>query len=142
MNATEFKELVDDYLYDRLSPGKKQQFEEHYFTCRRCFKYLQERQELILTVKAHGEQIFEEQERPEVSPSFWNRISTFLSPKQWGAATAASAVIIFIALVLIPSIHNPSPEFVLEQDTVRGDSICEVVSTMTCTIIKSAVPPK
>lgn len=133
MNTTEFQELVDDYLFDRLSPEKTKQFEEHYFNCARCFTYLQERRELILAVKAHGERIF--QDMPDYqqvnAPSLWNRILSFLTPKQWAAATVASAAIILAALVLIPTVQKTGPEFILDQDTVRGESI---------TLITDAIP--
>jgi hypothetical protein len=134
MNATEFHELIDDYLYDRLSPEKTRQFEEHYFNCPSCFRSLQERRELILTVKAHGEQIFQDipQQHPEAASSLWSRILNVLSPKQWAAAAAAaSAAVILIAWILIPSVQTPGPEFILDQDAVRGKSI---------TLITDAIP--
>lgn len=133
MNATEFQELVDDYLYDRLSPEKTREFEEHYFNCSKCFKFLQERRELMFTVKAYGAQIFEHMPEPqqEESASFWKTALAILTPKQWAAATAVSAVILLIALVLIPTVQKPGPEFILDQDVVRGESI---------TLITDAIP--
>ncbi|MFO7866946.1 MAG: zf-HC2 domain-containing protein [Candidatus Aminicenantes bacterium] len=133
MKANEFRELVDDYLFNRLSPEKKEQFEQHYFNCPSSFQYLQERRELIFTVKTYKEQIFQDSpdHQPDTSSSLLDRIFAFLTPRQWAAAAAASAVVIFLALVLIPSLQSPGPEFFLDQDTVRGESI---------TLITDAIP--
>lgn len=135
MNACKFESLIDEYLLNKLSEENKAQFEEHYFNCTSCFQAITERDDMISAIKCKGHEIFadlivEEQTR---KVSVWERLSGFLSPGQWVTAVVSAALVLVIALSVIPSLKTQSPEFFLDDQQTRGTSI---------TLISDSIPGK
>ena len=124
MKECKYKELIDDYLFNRLSEDKITEFEEHYFNCPECFELLQEKQLIISTIKARGKEIFKEIEAPvKVKKQLLESILTFLSPRQWVTVALSAALITVIIIGVIPSLKSKSPQFFINDDLVRGESI-------------------
>lgn len=133
MNKCKCEDLIDDYLLGKLTEEKREEFEEHYFNCSVCFEKMQERDELITAVKHRPDTIFHDlswDDEEETLPLL-ERIYTYLSPKQWALAAATAAIILVIAIGVIPSLKTGSPEFFLDDSQVRGKSI---------TLISDAIP--
>jgi hypothetical protein len=124
MRKCKNENLIDDYLADRLSEKKKEEFENHYFNCSQCFKELQERNELMAVVKAKGDSIFKElgQEKSRPIPVV-ERLFSFLSPKQWAVAAVSACALLIIALGVIPNLQSPAPDFRIDNQVVRGGSL-------------------
>lgn len=125
MRKCKFDDIIDDYLFNRLDEEKKQKFEEHYFNCPSCFNRMTERWELISLVKDKGHLIFQDEyvvEEPK-GVKWIDKMVSFLTPKQWTVA-AVSAILAFIFVFgVIPKLKTPAPQFVINEDTVRGGSI-------------------
>ncbi len=135
MNECKFESLIDEYLLDKLSEEDKARFEEHYFSCPSCFQALQERDDLITAIKSQGHELFAdlivgEQIR---KVSMWERLSGFLSPGQWVTAAVSAALVLVIALSVIPRLKTQSPTFFLDDQQTRGTSI---------TLISDSIPGK
>ena len=43
MTDCKFEELIDEYLLNKISEDKRQEFEQHYFDCPACFQEMVER---------------------------------------------------------------------------------------------------
>lgn len=116
---------IDDYLLSRLGQGKKDKFEEHYFNCSNCFEKVGGRDKLISVVKNKSDVIFQDiSEVKETSHiSLSERILAFLSPKQWALAAVSSALVLIIAFGVIPREKKAMPQFFVNEDIVRGESI-------------------
>ena len=73
MRKCKYDELIDNYLFNRLSEEERQEFEEHYFDCPVCFVKLEEPETLISAVKYKGHEIFQDveqdKERFYISPN-------------------------------------------------------------------------
>jgi hypothetical protein len=124
MKECKYKELIDDYLFNRLSEDQKTEFEEHYFNCPECFKELQEKDLIISTIKAKGKEIFKEIEAPvKEKKSFLESVLSFLSPRQWVTVALSAALITVIIVGVLPSLKSKSPQFFINEDLVRGESI-------------------
>ena len=133
MNKCKRENLIDDYLLNRLSEEKREEFEQHYFDCPICFEKMRERNELITAVKLRPDIIFHDlslEEKQETLP-LHERIYAFLSPKQWATAAVTATLMLVIAIGVIPSLKTKSPEFFLDDSQVRGKSI---------TLISDAIP--
>lgn len=115
---------IDDYLTDRLTEEKKEEFETHYFNCSLCFKKMQERSELISVVKAKGDSIFQNL-RLETNnrPSFVERFLSSLTPKQWAVAAISACALIVIAFGVMPNLKSQAPQFMIDNQVVRGGSL-------------------
>jgi len=124
MKTCQFEELIDDYLFNRLDEARRDAFEEHYFNCPGCFEKVKQRDELIAVIKSRGDEIFQEVLAPAGSRPSWRKsIPAFLTPRQWAVAAVSAALILVVALGVIPNLKNKPPEFFVNEDLVRGSAI-------------------
>jgi len=124
MKKCKYNELIEDYLFDRLPEDKKAEFEEHYFNCPDCFNQIKETDLLISTIKARGKEIFKEIEAPvKEKKSLLESILSFLSPRQWVTVALSAALITVIIVGVLPSLRSNPPQFFINEDLVRGESI-------------------
>ena len=138
MRNCKYDKLIDDYLFNRLSEEGRQEFEEHYFDCPVCFAKLEERETLITAVKYKGHEIFQDIEQEEIQRlPLLEQITAFLTPKQWALATATAALLIVVALAVIPNLTTTQPEFFVNDDLVRGGSIKLISPVITVQAIPS-----
>lgn len=125
MNKCKHEDLIDDYLLNKLSKEKREEFEEHYFNCPLCFEKMSERDELITAVKQQPGIIFHDlamDEREETLP-LHERIFAFLTPTQWAMTAVTAALVLVIAIGVIPLLKTESPQFFLDDSQLRGRSI-------------------
>ena len=121
-----FEDQIDDYLLNRLEGETKDRFEEHYFNCSSCFAALQERNDLISTVKSRGAWLFtrERQAEPRGVAAALGRLTGWLAPRQWAAAAVSAAVILFVVFGALPLLRQQAPQFTLsDSEVVRGQSL-------------------
>ena len=59
MRKCKHEDLIDDYLLNKLTEEKKQEFEAHYFNCHVCFERMAERDEMLAAIKYKGHTIFQ-----------------------------------------------------------------------------------
>ena len=125
MRKCNYDSLIDDYLLDRLNKSDRERFEEHYFNCPRCFEELSARDELLTVIKDRGPEIFKYIKEPKSDrqPSLLENIFAFFTPKQWAVAAVSAALLIVLAVGIAPTINKPAPEFFINEDLVRGESI-------------------
>jgi hypothetical protein len=124
MKKCKFEDRIDDYLYNRLDATQRQEFEQHYFNCSHCFEKMKERDEMITVIKAKGNEIFQDAYAPrKARHSALESLYAFLTPRQWVLAAASAALILVVALGIIPRLKTKSPEFFINEDLVRGSSI-------------------
>lgn len=124
MKKCKFENLIDEYLFDRLDERQKETFEEHYFNCPQCFEKMEEKNEMIAIIKTKGSEIFHDVFVPrETGRSKLEPVLAFLTPRQWAMAVISAALIIVVAIGVIPYFKTGSPEFVMDDDLVRGSSI-------------------
>jgi hypothetical protein len=125
MRKCKHEDLIDSYLLNTLSEEKKQEFEAHYFNCRVCFDKMAERDEMLTAIKYKGDTIFQdlETEREVERVPMLEQIWAFFTPKQWILATATVAVLVVVALGVLPNLTTTSPQFFVNDDLVRGGSI-------------------
>ncbi|MGD8538885.1 MAG: zf-HC2 domain-containing protein [Candidatus Aminicenantes bacterium] len=125
MRKCKHEDLIDDYLLDKLTEEKKQQFEAHYFNCRVCFEKMAERDELLTAIKYKGHTIFQdlETETQVDRVPLLEQVWAFLTPKQWVLATVTAALILVVVLNVLPILRTTSPQFFINDDLVRGGSI-------------------
>lgn len=129
MRKCKYEDLIDNYLFNKLSETEKEKFEEHYFNCMSCFEKMAERDELIEVVKRRGDVIFQDVTLLEKrSPmAVLEKAVSFLTPKQWALATVSAAMLLIVLFGIIPSFREKSPQFFLKEgevdETVRGQSI-------------------
>jgi hypothetical protein len=124
MKKCKFENLIDDYLFNRLDEMQTKAFENHYFSCSRCFEKMRDRDEMITVIKAKGSEIFQDVYAPEkAGRSRLESVYAFLTPRQWALAAVSAALILVVALGVIPHLKTKSPEFFINEDLVRGSSI-------------------
>ncbi len=124
MKKCKFENLIDEYLFDRLEETRKKSFEEHYFGCPLCFEKMEEKNELIAVIKAKGDEIFHDVYAPsKIRQSWLEPVLAFLTPRQWAMAAVSAALILVVAIGIIPNLKTRSPEFFINDDLVRGSSI-------------------
>ncbi|NQT79591.1 MAG: zf-HC2 domain-containing protein [Candidatus Aminicenantes bacterium] len=125
MRNCKFEELIDNYLLNRLTENNKEKFEKHYFDCPDCFNKMVKRDELISIIKSKGDIIFkDEYVAEEAKGETWlEKITSFLTPKQWAMAAASACLIFVIVFGVIPNLKTTSPQFFINEDMVRGGSI-------------------
>jgi len=124
MRNCKYEKLIDSYLFNRLSEGEREEFEKHYFDCPVCFAQMEEREALISAVKYKGHEIFQDIEQEELPRApLLEQITAFLTPKQWALATATAAILLVVALAVVPNLTTSHPEFFVNDDLVRGGSI-------------------
>jgi hypothetical protein len=124
MKKCKFENLIDEYLFDRLDETQKESFEEHYFGCPQCFEKMEEKNEIIAVIKAKGDEIFQDVYVPSKIRRPWlEPVLAFLTPRQWAMAAVSAALILFVAIGVIPNLKTSAPEFFINDDLVRGSSI-------------------
>lgn len=125
MSKCKYEKLIDDYLLSQLPEPEQLKFEEHYFNCSQCFEKMAERDELISVIKHKGYEIFQEEYLAEETKRvpWYDSVISFLTPKQWALATATAALFLVVILGVIPSLKTSSPQFFINEDVVRGESI-------------------
>jgi hypothetical protein len=126
MKKCDFENLIDEYLFDRLDETQKVKFEEHYFNCPECFEQMKQTDEMIAVIKANGSEIFRDVYAPEktrTSRPILEPVLAFLTPRQWAMAAVSAALILVVAIGIIPNLKTSSPEFFINDDLVRGSSI-------------------
>lgn len=126
MKKCNFEDQIDNYLLNRIEGEEKDRFEEHYFNCASCFQKVEERNELIATIKDRGAWIFREEPAPEKKTFVPSRekVFSFFTPRQWATAAVAAAVLLVAIFGLLPQLKQTSPQFVLsENEVVRGKSL-------------------
>ena len=124
MKKCNFENLIDEYLFDRLDETQKESFEEHYFSCHHCFEKLDEKNEMIAVIKAKSDEIFTDVYAPtKIRRSWLEPVLTFLTPRQWAMAAVSAALILVVAIGVIPNLKTSAPEFFINDDLVRGSSI-------------------
>ena len=124
MKKFKFENLIDEYLFDRLDETQKESFEEHYFSCPLCFEKMEEKNEMIAVIKAKGDDIFQDVYAPEKIRRTWlEPVLAFLTPRQWAMAAVSAALILVVAIGVIPSLKTGAPQFFINDDLVRGSSI-------------------
>jgi anti-sigma factor RsiW len=121
-----YADQIDDYLFNKLEGGAREQFEEHYFNCPDCFREMEERETVISTIKSRGAWIF----KPESVPAqrhwvpAWKRAVASFAPRQWATVGVAAAALLFVVLGVLPRFRSAGPEFVLsDTEVVRGESL-------------------
>jgi hypothetical protein len=125
MRNCKFEETIDNYLFNRLTKDEKNKFEEHYFDCPSCFEKMVERDELIAVIKYKGQEIFKDEYVAEAAKgeTWWEKISAFLTPKQWTTVAVSAAFIAVIVFGVLPMLKPTSPQFFINDDEVRGGQI-------------------
>jgi hypothetical protein len=124
MKKCNFENLIDDYLFERLDETQKEKFEEHYFNCPQCFEKMKRTDEMIAVIKANGSEIFRDVYAPRKTKlSSLEPVLAFLTPRQWAMAAVSAALILVVAIGIIPNLKTASPEFFINDDLVRGSSI-------------------
>lgn len=125
MSKCKYEKLIDDYLLSQLPEPEQLKFEEHYFNCSQCFEKMAERDELISVIKHKGYEIFQDEYLAEETKRvpWYDSVISFLTPKQWALAAATAALFLVVILGVIPSLKTSSPQFFINEDVVRGESI-------------------
>ena len=127
MKECNFEKHIDNYLLNRLSEEKKEMFENHYFNCSNCFKKVEERNSLISVIKSKGNEIFHDQRREyegaRTRSSFFERLFSFLTPKQWTMAAISACALLIVVFGIAPNLKSPTPQFVIDSQSVRGGSL-------------------
>jgi hypothetical protein len=125
MKKCKFEDIIDDYLLNRLPEERKEEFEEHYFNCPQCFEKAKEKNEIISVIQNKGHMIFEDDYViGAVQEAGWfEKIASFLTPKQWALATISTVVLLVIFFGVIPNLKTSSPQFFINEDAVRGQKI-------------------
>lgn len=117
------KVQIDDYLFNRLDEDKKEEFEKHYFNCPSCFNKMAERNELIAVVKSKGQTIFKDEYIAEAAKgeTWLEKITSFLTPRQWALSTVSAALLLVAIFYVIPNLKTTTPQFYINEDafTVR-----------------------
>ncbi len=125
MRNCKFKEMIDKYLLNRLTEDEKNTFEEHYFNCPSCFEKMVERDELVAAIKYKGQEIFKDEYVAEAAKgeTWWEKVTSFLTPKQWTTAAVSAALIAVIVFGVLPMLKPTAPQFYINDDAVRGGKI-------------------
>ncbi len=123
--------MIDEYLFDRLDKKQTEKFEEHYFNCPQCFEKMKQTDEMIAVIKANGSEIFRDVYAPrKTRRSRLEPVLAFLTPRQWAMAAVSAALILVVAIGIVPNRKTTSPEFFINDDLVRGSSITLISPVM------------
>lgn len=139
MRECKYEEFIDDYLLNRLPADKRDKLEEHYFNCYSCFKKIAERDELISVVKSKGHMIFQDEYQFEEAKrtAWFEKIVSFLTPKQWALAAVSAAVLLIVIISIAPNFKTPAPQFYINDDSVRGEKIDLISPVMDINAVPS-----
>jgi hypothetical protein len=118
-------EQIDAYLLGRMSEGEEKAFEEHYFNCLKCFRRVEERQELLTVIKTRGAEIFTGPvPGAEAKPSLAARFVDFFTPRQWVFVTLTVIALLVFVFGYLPGRRQAPPRFVLDgEDILRGETL-------------------
>jgi len=136
-------EAIDAYLLGRMSEGGEKAFEEHYFNCRKCFRRVEERQELLAVIKTRGAEIFTESlPKVESGPSLVTRILDFFTPREWVFVTLTVIALLVIILGYMPGRRPAPPRFVLDgEDILRGETLTLISPVIDVKAVPAAFEP-
>jgi len=126
MEKCKFDYSIDDYLLDNLNKEEREKFEEHYFNCQHCFEKLEARDVLLAVIRNKGQIIFQDEVRSKEKKEtfFFEKIVSFLTPKQWAYAAVSMVLLLFVSLMMVTFTKKPPPQFFLNgEEVVRGESI-------------------
>lgn len=124
MKKCKLENQIDDYLFNRLDETQKEKFEEHYFNCPQCFEKMEQTDEMIAVIKTNASEIFRDVYAPQKTRRLrLESVLAFLTPRQWTMAAVSAALILVVAIGVIPNLKTTSPEFFINDDLVRGSSI-------------------
>ncbi len=125
MRNCKFEEIIDKYLFSRLTEDEKNTFEEHYFNCPSCFEKMVERDELVAAIKYKGQEIFKDEYVAEAAKgeTWWEKVTSFLTPRQWTTVAVSAALIAVITFGVLPMLKPTSPQFYINDEAVRGSKI-------------------
>lgn len=125
MRNCKFEEIIDKYLFNRLTEDEKNTFEEHYFNCPSCFEKMVERDELVAAIKYKGQEIFKDEYVAEAAKgeTWWEKVTSFLTPRQWTTVAVSAALIAVITFGVLPMLKPTSPQFYINDEAVRGSKI-------------------
>lgn len=125
MRNCKFEEMINEYLLNRLTEDEKSTFEEHYFNCPSCFEKMVERDELVAAIKYKGQEIFKDEYVAEAAKgeTWWEKVTSFLTPRQWTTVAVSAALIAVIVFGVLPMLKPTSPQFYINDDAVRGSKI-------------------
>lgn len=143
MKKCSFKDQIDDYLFNRLDGEAKEKFEEHYFNCSSCFEEMAERNELIAVVKSEGQTIFKDEYIAQAAKgeTWFEKISSFLTPRQWALSAVSAAMILVVVFGVLPYLKT-TPEFTLNEDTFRLRTENKKITLIPPVIDMKAFPSK
>lgn len=121
MKKCTFEDRIDDYLFNRLDEDKKREFEEHYFNCTSCFEKMTERDELVSVIKNKGNIIFKDEYIAEAAKgeTWLEKITSFLTPRQWALATISAALLLIVVFGVLPYLKTTPPQFFINEDSIR-----------------------
>lgn len=125
MKNCKFEEMIDGYLLNRLTENEKNTFEKHYFNCPSCFEKMVERDELVAAIKYKGQEIFKDEYVAEAAKgeTWWEKVTSFLTPRQWTTVAVSAALIAVIVFGVLPMLKPTAPQFFINDDAVRGGKI-------------------
>lgn len=141
MKECNYENRIDDYLLNRMTEEKKEMFEIHFFNCPDCFEKIEERNSLISVIKSKGNKIFHDQRRETETEtetegirtqararklerkSVFEGLFSFLTPKQWTMAAISACALLVVFIGVAPNLKSPTPQFVMDSHSVRGDSL-------------------
>jgi len=129
MSKCRYESLIDGYLLDKLKPGERAEFEEHYFVCRSCFAKMSERDELIRILKTEGVLTApaEQPARGERAGAWIRGAWASLTPRRWAAVGVSAAAVILGLWLIMPRAGTVAPPLVLTgDDAVRGAAVTAV----------------
>jgi len=139
MRKCKYEDLIDDYLLDRLPERQKEEFEGHYFNCSYCFQSMVEREEIISVIKHEGYSIFQDEYLAEETKTvpWFESIRSYLTPRTWAVAAVSAALLLVTIFGVLPTLKTTSPQFFINEDLVRGESITLISPLIDITNIPS-----
>jgi hypothetical protein len=123
MSSCGHKNLIDDYLLNRLGEDEKARFEDHFFNCSACFEELKAREEILSVIKHRSGEIF--------AGGLETGVAAPRAAWKWRPWLAAAGLIAVAGLSLILFLpHRPEsePVFTLGQEDVMRGEVLELIS--------------
>ena len=139
MRKCQYEDQIDDYLLNRLPEHQKDEFEKHYFNCSHCFQTMIEREEIISVIKHEGYSIFQDEYLAEETKtvSWLDTVRASLTPRTWAVAAVSAALLLVVLFGVLPSLKTTSPQFFINEDLVRGESITLISPVIDITNVPS-----
>ena len=121
MKRCSWNDRVDDYVLGRMDEAERERIEAHYFECPDCFRAVEEKDALIRTLRARGQEIF------AAAPAPVRTKTSALTLRPWLSAAAVTAVFIAAAVLILGYRRAVPPQFTAPtNDTVRGLNLAPV----------------